>query len=135
MSTPKAFDPRVALATASSAQPGIYALLLGWGSPPAPAFPPGGVWCESSDIERPPQPASQSTTTSTSSGGTSTATGRPWAIRALLDRLAIVAAGRRNLLAGFFEPTSEDRDKRQKVPGPAHRAVAQLVARGPCRSS
>ncbi len=34
------------------------------------------------------------------------------------------------LLRSYFEPTYEDREQGKKVPSPAHKAVAQLVARG-----
>jgi hypothetical protein len=37
------------------------------------------------------------------------------------------------LFRGFFEPTEEDREEGRKVPGPAHRVVAALVARGAVR--
>jgi hypothetical protein len=39
-------------------------------------------------------------------------------------------AARRDLIAGFFEPTDEDAEQGLKVPGLAHRAIALLVKRG-----
>jgi NAD-dependent SIR2 family protein deacetylase len=34
------------------------------------------------------------------------------------------------LLRGFFEPTEEDRQEKRKLPTSAHRAIAELVAKG-----
>lgn len=48
----------------------------------------------------------------------------------LLAALAPTPAGRRDLLRGYFEPTDDERDRGEKVPGPAHRAVARLVTAG-----
>ncbi len=48
----------------------------------------------------------------------------------LLAQLAPTSAERRNLLEGFFEPTPEEREQGVKAPTRAHRAIAELVARG-----
>ncbi len=48
----------------------------------------------------------------------------------LLAALAPTPAGRRDLLRGYFEPNDDERDRGEKVPGPAHRAVARLVTAG-----
>lgn len=52
---------------------------------------------------------------------------------ALLEALGQTPAMRRAILAGFFEPTDDDRNEGLKVPGPAHYAIAELVARGAVR--
>ncbi|MDT0116593.1 SIR2 family protein [Microbacterium sp. PRF11] len=51
----------------------------------------------------------------------------------LLEELASTPAARRALLSTFFEPSEEDRANGLRVPGPAHRAIASLVARGSIR--
>lgn len=48
----------------------------------------------------------------------------------LLDILAHSPSERRSILAGYIEPTEADRAKGKKVPTPAHRAIAAMVARG-----
>lgn len=57
----------------------------------------------------------------------------PLGYSALLEALAKTPAARRALLAAFFEPTEEDRKDGRKVPGAAHKAVAELVRRGTVR--
>lgn len=49
---------------------------------------------------------------------------------ALLEDLAPSAEDRRNRLAGYFEPTEEERDEGVKMPTAAHRAIAELVKGG-----
>ena len=51
----------------------------------------------------------------------------------LLAELEPTSAGRRALLARFFEPSEDERENGLKVPGPAHRAIAKLVANGTIR--
>ena len=48
----------------------------------------------------------------------------------LIGTLAKTPAERRALLQGFFEPNEDERDRGAKVPTPAHRSVARLVAQG-----
>ena len=48
----------------------------------------------------------------------------------LLERLARTQQERRDLLQGYFEPTDEDREQDRKLPTRAHKAVAELVAKG-----
>jgi hypothetical protein len=49
---------------------------------------------------------------------------------ALLDELAKSAAERRSILHSFFEPTEDEREQGLKLPTLAHRAIAELVAKG-----
>ena len=48
----------------------------------------------------------------------------------LLKALCQTPSERRNLLRSYFEPTLEEKDQGIKVPGPAHKAVADLVSVG-----
>ena len=51
----------------------------------------------------------------------------------LLERLAPTPAARQGLLAGFFEPSDEDREEGIRRPTRAHRAIAELVKHGDVR--
>jgi NAD-dependent SIR2 family protein deacetylase len=48
----------------------------------------------------------------------------------LLNELAKTPAERRRLLHSYFEATEDEREQGLKMPTPAHRAIARLVARG-----
>ena len=48
----------------------------------------------------------------------------------VIERLAPTAAERQALLRSYFEPTPEEREQGTKTPSTAHRAIAQLVAKG-----
>jgi hypothetical protein len=48
----------------------------------------------------------------------------------ILDQLTQSSAERGLLLRSYFEPNEEDRQQGRKVPSPAHRAIAGLVAKG-----
>jgi len=47
--------------------------------------------------------------------------------------MAPTSAGRRAVLARFFDPSDQNRDEGLKTPGIAHRAIAELVRRGAIR--
>jgi hypothetical protein len=51
----------------------------------------------------------------------------------LLEAVAGTSSERRQLLRSYFEPSEEDRVAGAKVPTAAHRAIAQLAARGHIR--
>jgi hypothetical protein len=48
----------------------------------------------------------------------------------VIDRLTGSPEDRRQLLEAYFEPSAEDREEGRKLPTEAHRAVAELAARG-----
>lgn len=48
----------------------------------------------------------------------------------VLDAVAKTPAERSQLLRKYFEPTEEERERNEKIPTPAHKAIAQLVACG-----
>lgn len=125
-------DPRLSLATTLHSQPGIYALLLGSGVSTGAGMPTG--WGVVSELVRriaaargddPPEDAEE--------WWAEHGDGKALGYSGLLEALAPTAAARRGLLAEFFEPSEEDREDDRKVPGPAHRAIARLVARGTIR--
>ncbi|WP_161972414.1 SIR2 family protein [Glaciihabitans arcticus] len=59
--------------------------------------------------------------------------GAPLGYSSLLEQLGTTRAARRAILAGFFEPSDDDRDAGLKVPGPAHEAIAAMVRKGAVR--
>lgn len=127
-------DPRVALATALAAQPGVYALLLGSGVSTGAGIPTG--WGVVDSLVRRAAAAAGDKPGDDFDADSWWATngdGAHLGYSTLLERLGSTKAARRALLAGFFEPTDEERDAELKVPGPAHRAIAALVRKGVVR--
>ena len=134
-----ALDPVVALATSVHASPGVYALLLGSGVSSAAGVPTG--WQVVTDLVRKVAAVSAGDATDAVSSTTADpeawwgqhGDGNPLGYSGLLNLLGPTPAARQALLSGYFEPTDADREEGRKVPGAAHRAVAQLVARGAVR--
>jgi hypothetical protein len=132
-------DPMVALATSLHASPGVYALLLGSGVSTGAGVPTGWEVARSlvakvaaamypDDAAGPTEAADDPEGWWTEHGD-----GAPLGYSTLLSTLAPTSAARQALLRGYFEPTDDDRAEGKKVPGPAHHAIAQLVARGTVR--
>lgn len=127
------FDPRVALATTLESQKGVYALLIGSGASTAVGIPTGwGVVkalvrrvAAAAGAEDPGDGWEQWWADHTG--------GHTLGYSSLIESLASTSATRRALLAGFFEPSDQDRAEGRKVPGDAHRAIAKLVSRGTIR--
>lgn len=127
-------DPRVILATAVHAQPGVYALLLGSGVSTGVQVPTGwGVVKalvaqvataagEKVDDDFDPE-----------AWWSQHGDGQRLGYSSLLSTLASTPSARRALLATFFEPTEEEREEGAKTPGPAHHAIAALAKRGSIR--
>ena len=127
-------DPRVSLAGALESQPGVYALLVGSGVSTGAGVPTG--WGVVDSLVRRVAVASGETLESSFDAGTwwsANGDGRPLGYSSILERLGPTRAARRALLAGFFEPTDEDRENELKVPSAAHRAIAKLVRAGRIR--
>lgn len=131
-----ALDARTAIAVSMHGQPGVYALLLGSGTSTGAGVPTGWGVIEQL-VTRARVAAGEEPR---DDDGVDPAQwwldhgdGQPLGYSNLLGSLASTAAARRALLAGFFEPTETERDAGQKVPGAAHRAIAELVKRGTVR--
>jgi SIR2-like protein len=132
-------DPIVALAMSVHASPGVYALLLGSGVSTGAGVLTG--WQVVTDLVRKVAAAQAPDETDAASqvGDDPEAwwaehgDGQPLGYSGLLGALASTPAARQALLAGYFEPTEADQDQGLKVPSAAHRAIAQLVARGAVR--
>ena len=125
-------DPRITLATALHSQPGVYALLIGSGTSTGAGIPTGwGV--VKALVDRAAAADGTAGDVDPEVWWAEHGDGRPLGYSGLLEDLASTPAARRALLAGFFEPTQDDRDDGRKMPSAAHRAIAQLVRRGTIR--
>lgn len=135
MSTNRGLDPRISLATALHAQDGVYALLLGSGVSTGAGVATG--WGVVTELTRRAAAAGGMTDLGEDFDAEAwwgeNGDGQPLGYSGLLEALASTPAARRQLLAGFFEASDEDREAGKKVPGPAHNAVAELVRRGSVR--
>jgi len=135
----RGLDPMVALVTGVHACPGVYALLLGSGVSTAAGVPTG--WQVVVDLVRRAAAATHpDDETAVEAAGADPEAwwaehgdGGPLGYSNLLGSLAGTSAARQALLAGYFEPSEEDREEGAKTPTAAHRAVASLVARGSVR--
>ena len=134
----RALSSGVMLAASMHAQPGVYAVLLGSGVSTGAGVPTG--WGVVKELVR--RIAAVSSPSDAESPRRGEADPEGWWTKhgegelgyaALLERLAPTASARQGLLAGFFEPSDEDREEGLKVPSRAHQAVAQLVKRGSVR--
>jgi hypothetical protein len=132
MTPSPAFDPRVVLAMNLVTQPGVYALLIGSGMSTGSGIPTGwGV------VEQLVRRVAAGTTDAPPIGDgdweawwSANLPGQDLGYSSLLETLGPTQASRSALLADFFEATEEERADNLKVPGPAHTAIASLVARG-----
>jgi hypothetical protein len=120
---------QVALAVQSS--PGVFALLLGSGVSTAAGIPTGNQILEDLIVR-----------CAVASGSTEPSDARAWyqerfgeapTYSAVLSRLGVTPAARRDVLRAYFEPTQEERERGLKAPSVAHRAIARLVASGHVR--
>lgn len=136
ISPASALDPLVMLAMGIHAQPGVYALLLGSGVSTGAGIPTG--WGVVEELTRraaaardPGNAVAADQAVADPEGWwAANGDGQPLGYSNLLTALAPTSAARRGLLTSFFEPTEEDAEAGLKVPGPAHRAIAQMAKRG-----
>lgn len=132
-------DPLVSLATSVHTQPGVYALLLGSGVSTGAGIPTGWGIIEAlvRDLASAAEPdvpdAADAAAADPEAWWAKHGDGEPLGYSNLLAAMAPTSAGRRAVLARFFEPSEQDRDEGLKAPGAAHRAIAELVRRGAVR--
>lgn len=121
-------DPILAIVFALANTKGAYALLIGSGVSRAAGVPTG--WEVVEDLIR--RLAALSGERAEPDPGTwyAAQSGEPPQYDRLLAQVGATAAERRQLLRGYFEPTPDELERNVKVPTAAHRAVAQLIARG-----
>lgn len=121
-------DPILSLAFSIHSNKGVYALLLGSGISRSAGVPTGWeivlelvrkiALIKGADCE--PDPAAWYARTF----------GKEPDYSELLDELAKSPAERSGLLRAYFEPSDEERERGLKVPAEAHKAIAELVAKG-----
>ncbi len=131
LTTSRLIDPRFSLATALASQPGVYALLLGSGVSTSAGVPTG--WGVVENLVRRIAAAGDSPLAADEDWEAwwqTQMSGSELGYSQLLADIASTPAARRALLAGFFEPTSEDLETNSKSPSAAHKAIATLVAHG-----
>lgn len=121
-------DPAMSLALSVYAHKGVYAVLLGSGISRSAGIPTG--WDIIKDLIRQvavlegPDPGEDA---------------EKWYrerfkkgpdYSELVEKLAPTPPERMSLLKGYFEPTEQEKEQGLKVPSPAHKAIALLVAAG-----
>ena len=121
-------DPVDSLAFSIQANPGVYALLLGSGVSRAAQIPTG--WEITLDLLRKLAAASDESAEPDPEQWYRETYGEDADYSGLIDRLAGTQADRQQLLRGYFEPNQQEREEGAKQPTAAHRAIADLVARG-----
>jgi hypothetical protein len=122
------FDPLVQLAFGVHASPGVYALLLGSGLSRASGIKTG--WEVLEDLIEKLAAASGESTGDKPAEWFAGKFGVEPDYSVVLEHLAPTSAERQALLRSYFEPSEEEREQGIKTPNAAHRAIAQLVAKG-----
>ena len=121
-------DPMVALAHSMYTNRGVYALLLGSGISRSAGVPTG--WEVVLNLIERIAKLENADTAGDPAGWFTKIKGTAPDYSLLVDTLAKTPAERRELLQGYFEPTEDEREQSLKLPTPAHRAIAKLVAMG-----
>jgi SIR2-like domain len=121
-------EPILSLSFSMHSNKGVYALLLGSGISRSTGIPTGWeivlelvrkiALIKDADCE--PDPAAWYARTF----------GKEPDYSEMIDELAKSPAERNGLLRAYFEPTDEERERGLKVPAEAHKAIAELVAKG-----
>ncbi|WP_428116623.1 SIR2 family protein [Candidatus Poriferisodalis sp.] len=123
--------PMASLASSMHAGPGSYALLLGSGIGRSSGVPTG--WDVTIDLIKRFAAALGQDHGGDPIGWYRSYTGGEPDYSVLLEDLAPSPEDRRNLLEGYFQPTDDEREEGIKMPGPAHRTIADLVKAGVVR--
>lgn len=121
-------DPLLSLVHSIQSNPGVYALLIGSGLSRSAGIPTG--WEVTLDLVRRVAKLDGADSGSDPEGWYLGRFGSPPGYSTLLDMLAETPSERRRILHSFFEPTDEEREQGLKLPTSAHRAIADLVAKG-----
>ena len=121
-------DPVQSLAFLMQANPGVYALLLGSGVSRAAGIPSG--WEITLDLIRQLARVNEESRELTPEDWYRNRFGQEPDYSELLDQLAPTPAERQQLLRSYFEPHEDEREEGLKQPTSAHRAIAQLAAKG-----
>ena len=120
-------DPLLSLAFSVYSSKGVYALLLGSGVSRASGVPTG--WEILEDLMRKLAHLEREKAADLHTWYRSRYEAEP-NYSDILARLAPLPAERLKLLQAYFEPSDEERVEGRKLPTTAHRAIAELVAKG-----
>lgn len=121
-------EPNLSLAVSIHSNRGVYALLLGSGVSRTSGVPTG--WEIVQDLIRRLAHLKNESCEPEPEGWYQTTFGRRPDYSEILNEVAKSPAERMQLLRSYFEPTDEEREEGRKLPTPAHRAIAGLVAKG-----
>jgi hypothetical protein len=121
-------DPLLSLVFALHSNPGVYALLLGSGISRAAEIPTG--WEVVLDLVRKLARLEEEDCEPEPDQWYRNRFGEEPDYSKLLDQLAHSRAERSQLLRSYFEPDEDGRQRGAKLPTPAHKSIAKLVADG-----
>ena len=123
-------DPITSLAFSMQSAKGVYALLLGSGVSRSAKIPTG--WEITLELVRKiaAAQAAGELPGDTAEGWYRDTFGHAPDYAQLLDGLAKTASERQQVLKNYIEPDATARERGDKLPTPAHRAIARLVAAG-----
>jgi hypothetical protein len=124
-------DPLLSLSFNLHAQRGTYALLLGSGISRSASIPTG--WEVTLDLVAKLAHLQGEECEGTEARWYEDKFGKEPDYSEVLSSLASTSAAQQQLLKTYFEPTDEEREEGKKLPTPAHRAIAKLVASGHIR--
>ena len=120
--------PTLSLAISVHSNRGVYALLLGTGLSKSSGVPTG--WEIVQDLIRKLAALKGAGSPADAETWYRTVFGREPDYSEILDEIAKSPAERMQLLRGYFEPSEQEREEGRKLPTAAHRAIAQLIAKG-----
>jgi hypothetical protein len=121
-------DPIDSLAFSIHANPGVYAVLVGSGISRSAKIPTG--WEITLELVRKWAAVIGEDCGENPAEWYQTKTGKEPDYSEILDGLAKSPAARQQLLKTYWEPDEQEREEGAKLPTPAHRAIAELAARG-----
>ena len=121
-------DPVLSLALSLQSNKGVYALLLGSGASRAAGIPTG--WEVVEDLIKKISLLRGEECDDDPAGWYLKTFGTSPDYSELLAQVAKEPAERTQLLRGYFEPTSEERERGVKTPTIAHKEIARLVSKG-----
>lgn len=124
-------DPIHSLAFSIKANPGVFAVLLGSGVSRSARIPTG--WEITLDLVRKLASVEGKQCKPDPETWFREKHGQAPDYSVLLDALAKTPAERQQLLREYIEPTAAEREEGAKAPTPAHRAIADLAAKGHIR--
>jgi|GEM_PF-2459176 len=121
-------DAVSAIAFEMQSSKGVFALLLGSGVSYSSKIPTG--WAITIDLVRKVAALSNEDCGEKPEAWYQNKFGKEPDYSDLLDRLGSTPALRQEIIRGYIEPSAAERERAEKLPTPAHRAIADLMAKG-----